>query len=91
LYTDPKPPPPSFSEKFLVALLTSLYLNATRLPPSDAACMNVMLLCFLLNVLTATDTMTDKPRTEVTALAIETKTIVLFRPFDGTSMVDNRR
>lgn len=29
LYTDPKLPPPIFSEKFLVALLTSLYFNAT--------------------------------------------------------------
>jgi hypothetical protein len=91
LYSDPKLPPPSFSEKFLVALLTSPYLNATRLPPSDAACRNVLLLCRFLYILTTTNTMIDKARIDATA-AMATKTAVLLRPLEeGTSMADTRR
>ena len=82
--------PPSFSEKFLVALLSSLYLNATRLPPSAAACMNLMLLCLLLNILTNTDTMAHKTRIDATE-AVETKIVVQLRSFEDMSMADNRR
>jgi len=76
----------------LVALLTSPYLNATRLLPSDAACMNVLLLCRFLYILTTTNTMIDKARMIDATTAMETKTTVLLRPFEeGTSMADTRR
>ncbi|MCI72514.1 hypothetical protein A2U01_0093777, partial [Trifolium medium] len=35
LKTEPKPPPPSLSEKFLVAFCKSLYANAINDPPTE--------------------------------------------------------